>query len=691
MSKSIGTVHAAKKAARSLASKKTRQRSLDQSAWKAFEDYGSFAGPPSQPTVSDVGATSLLLHWGAPTHLGGSGFEVVGYQVKVQYAGAGGFNIHTEDTASDHLQCTIEELPADTWHEFTIAAITSAGVGAASVPSRPVLTERAPKLLRELNAATKQLNGQREKLQRRKAELLQMARSGTMALPADKGGTASGAATATAAGGSPPTGGAPPMLEEDEALGLNYRSDARLSATDAKERVQRRRSLERQAAALQRKVEAAEAKVVGLKEEQRAVDKERKDELDEVATQMQEAYESGETPELNMPSRARMPTHATVGISDTPYGTNTASTAPGTPYGGSVGGGFYGAARALQAASNMKRLPGGRRRSISEQKKHTAALQAYQQLFMQEDLASVEEYPPFDREAVRRQMRNALKANVLADGSDEKTRYFDLCLNRVRSALTHNVFPRFADWELEQLCLLFGRFDTDNDGVLEFADFCRLMLLVGGRVNATYLEPNMLRMFKKVDVNNDKLIDLNEFLLMQISTKKKGASHPQTEKGSPMFILGADGSPSAAEEVETAPAVGVHPHPSTLPEKKRVEDPAPRGAFSKAWAAIGVGYGDELEGEEELDEWPEDEEDEDEEDVLDLVAATLARRDPRHDEDDNSEFAFSLELSVSDAKSERADEGSQYSRAGGYSEDPYGYSNRGYSNRGSDWYADSPR
>ena len=83
-----------------------------------------------------------------------------------------------------------------------------------------------------------------------------------------------------------------------------------------------------------------------------------------------------------------------------------------------------------------------------------------------------------------------------------------------------------------------------------------------------------------------------------------------------MFLLGADGSPSAAEEVETAPAVGVHPHPSTLPEKKRVEDPAPRGAFSKAWAAIGVGYGDELEGEEELDEWPEEEEDEDEEDVL---------------------------------------------------------------------------
>ena len=49
-------------------------------------------------------------------------------------------------------------------------------------------------------------------------------------------------------------------------------------------------------------------------------------------------------------------------------------------------------------------------------------------------------------------------------------------LNRVRSAETHNVFDRFADWELEQLALLFARFDTDHDGVLEFADFCRVML-----------------------------------------------------------------------------------------------------------------------------------------------------------------------------------------------------------------------
>lgn len=100
------------------------------------------------------------------------------------------------------------------------------------------------------------------------------------------------------------------------------------------------------------------------------------------------------------------------------------------------------------------------------------------------------------------------------------------------------VFPRFADWELEQLCLLFGRFDDDHDGVLEFADFCRVMLLIGARVNATYKEADLLRMFEKVDLNQDRLIDLNEFLWMQITPDRASAAE-------------ADGG-------------GVHPHHSLI-------------------------------------------------------------------------------------------------------------------------------
>ena len=57
-------------------------------------------------------------------------------------------------------------------------------------------------------------------------------------------------------------------------------------------------------------------------------------------------------------------------------------------------------------------------------------------------------------------MRTALSAHVLMETPAPKLKYFDLCLNRARSANTHNVFPRFAAWELEQLCLLFGRFDS---------------------------------------------------------------------------------------------------------------------------------------------------------------------------------------------------------------------------------------
>ena len=184
-----------------------------------------------------------------------------------------------------------------------------------------------------------------------------------------------------------------------------------------------------------------------------------------------------------------------------------------------------------------------------------ARLAAYTRLFMEEDLRAQVSYPPFDREGVRKQIRRALATHVLADEASEKVRYFDLCLNRVRSAVSHNAFPRFADWELEQLALLFGRFDTDHDGVLEYADFCRLMLLVGERVHATYHQGDMVRMFKKVDVNDDKLIDLNEFLLMQLAPT------------------------AAADDAEGGgPPQGVHPPPERAHDDD--DDVSPSGSWS---------------------------------------------------------------------------------------------------------------
>ena len=339
-----------------------------------------------------------------------------------------------------------------------------------------------------------------------------------------------------------------------------------------------RRLLERQIASLERRVAEADLHVNGLLEQQGKVDLARRDELDEAAHARSEAYDEG----LYEPHRQHGDgTPATGGHADQ----RDAAHAAGTPAGGS--GGMGAVLRASQAVAGFKAgARGGRRRSISEQRKHMESLSAYTRLFMEEDLAKQETYHPFDREGVRRQMRRALSAHVLTDLPEAKEQYFDLCLNRARSAGQYNVFPRFADWELEQLVLLFGRFDADHDGVLEFTDFCRLMLLVGERIGATYLESDMLRMFKKVDVNGDRLIDLNEFLLMQITA----------QKGDPRLNV---------DEGERPPevAAGIHP-PPTQPSAREEDDEAwdEHGeeayseAYSEAYEEAGE-YGEYGEGE----------------------------------------------------------------------------------------------
>ena len=282
----------------------SRSGKSDETGWRDFEDYGSFAGPPTRPNVSDVGATSLLLAWDAPQHLGGSGFEVLGYRVLVQYGGAGGFSIHTEDTGSDHPEHAVEQLSPDTWHEFEVAAITSAGVGAASPPSRPVLTERAPTLLRELKAATARLAAYRERLKRKRDELLVLARSGTMALRQKQQqleGTLASAYQSTsnhsdgqAANAPGAAGGCESSQDASSFTAAEaQRHVATLSAAEAKTSVRQRKQLDRQVEALDRRVVEWEQRVAMLTEQQARSDEERRDELLEAAERRWETGEDG--------------------------------------------------------------------------------------------------------------------------------------------------------------------------------------------------------------------------------------------------------------------------------------------------------------------------------------------------------------------------------------------------------------
>ena len=225
-----------------------------------------------------MGSTSLLLRWEAPTHLGGSGFEVLGYQIKVQYGGTGGFNVHVEDSGSDVPQYAVEELSPDMWHEICVAAITSAGVGAFSPSSRPLLTDRAPRLLRELNAATKQLAGHRAKLQRKRAELLQLARSGTMALPPASSASGRGDGASPGSAHFAEEDGQDDPLRDVGTRGSTITTTgggggARLSADDARQGVRRRKVLMGQIASLERRAEESDLLLNRLVEQQGKVDR----------------------------------------------------------------------------------------------------------------------------------------------------------------------------------------------------------------------------------------------------------------------------------------------------------------------------------------------------------------------------------------------------------------------------------
>ena len=138
-------------------------------------------------------------------------------------------------------------------------------------------------------------------------------------------------------------------------------------------------------------------------------------------------------------------------------------------------------------------------------------------------------YPEWDKDAAHEMLLRALMRNVLTDGDQTKWRYFQLALNRVRSGVTHNVLSRECfddDTQLEQLALLFARFDADHDGVLDWDDFCRVMLLVGSRVGKTYAENDLKQMWAKVDVNGDGMIDLNEFCRMAWSGYALAGAEP---------------------------------------------------------------------------------------------------------------------------------------------------------------------
>jgi hypothetical protein len=516
---------------------------VDEWRGENFQLYGSFAGPPSRPAASEVAATSLLLRWEAPTHLGGSAFEVLGYMILIQYGGEGGFSLLVEDTAEPEPLWIVEGLEPDCWHEFQVRAITAAGAGAPSAASHPVLTDRAPALLHELRTAQTLLGRLRERLQRRTDELFKLASSGTMALGLEGASPDRNASTAVAsmsgseagaagAAGAAAAAAAAAAEADPQSLALGDRDggggdesstaggkptpsrvSAAVSAHAARKAVQRRRRLVHQIDELKSLLEVQSLRVATLQASQATKDIERREALAEVAG----LIDSGEEPPCTGRAEGVTGTSAAGVLSPS---SPSAARRPGSPQGARRSPTRRGAHPSwVTAAAHQQRLVDEARQQRFE---------AYMQRLVAEQDAQgtvVESYAPFERALVQLRLEKAMKQHVIKGDAAEMGAYFNRCVDRARSAETHNVFDRFADWELEQLVLVFGRFDSDLDGVLEFPDFCRIALMVCERVGAAYLEHDLRRMFHKIDLDGDKRIDLNEFLWMQVPAEKLAKVH----------------------------------------------------------------------------------------------------------------------------------------------------------------------
>ncbi len=395
-------------------------------------------------------------------------------------------------------------------------AWTAAGAGALSAASRPVLTERAPTLLREVRVAETTLDRLRGRLQRRNDELLTLARSGTMTLRLDGGSPTGDVSTvgASQSESAPATELQSPAVSDGDGgkrggIGAATRgksSPSRVSAVEARKAVRRRKRLEQQVDELEELIASQSIKVATLQANQAGADAARREALAEAAGFV--GVDS--SAELGPPWGEGATGSPTAGTLRSVLGSmGGLSPSPGSPS----------SPVAMPRASLAGVASAARQRRLADPSR-LQRLEAYARLFAEDEARVVETYAPFQRELVRLQLEQVMAQHVMQNGGAEMSAYFNLCLNRARSAETHNVFDRFADWELEQLVLLFGRFDTDHDGVLEFNDFCRVMLMIGERVGAAYHEKQLLRMFKKVDLTGDKLIDLNEFLWMQVPPEK---------------------------------------------------------------------------------------------------------------------------------------------------------------------------
>ena len=429
-----------------------------------FEQYGSLAGPPGRPVATDVEAATCVLRWEPPRHTGGRGIAVVGYHITVQFAGDGGFFVHTPDTGSFDPNMLLQGLRPDTWHEFQVAAITAGGVGAPSLPSRPAQTPRAPQLHRDLEAAKLALQKTRTKLTEKRDALMRMGAGGAgMAPTGGMGIYGPGASGGAAPGGALLDGAAKGSHRHKKAVqreidALQQKAAVQLRRLDA---LQSRRAAELRQQRL-RMLEAAGAELppeLKAMQEQREKAKRAKEQSVDGQIDALVAAAKGDAPAPAAASASAAAPPAAPSAAAAPPAGDTTATKPALSgwkrmQAAAVSGKSSGETAqkqqergaimgVVQAAKQRRELTSGA--VGSDAWRQLLQLHAYKRLFEEDDLREAERaavrYTDFHRERCRARVFRALSAHVLADGDLKLWRYFNLVVNRIRATDRHALCP----------------------------------------------------------------------------------------------------------------------------------------------------------------------------------------------------------------------------------------------------------
>ena len=181
-----------------MVGRRKSQQAVTQVATNNSAIFWSLPGPAGRPEPTHVSSEYVDIKWTAPQSSGSS--PILRYRITLR---AGGESSEFEPVMDTEDATCVERVatPADSWCEFSVAAVSGGGLGSYSLPSVPVLTRGGARGGEIVNNAGRQ-PGKRTHHQKRRARRQREGRHGNVNsdITSGGGGLARGAGDGTKSG-----------------------------------------------------------------------------------------------------------------------------------------------------------------------------------------------------------------------------------------------------------------------------------------------------------------------------------------------------------------------------------------------------------------------------------------------------------------------------------------------------------